>query len=45
MIADLFDQLDIPGMFSKIDQRLGYHLLVMKEEDAMKCASGQDSTF
>lgn len=35
-IDDLFDQLKSTRVFSKIDLRLGYHHLRIKEEDVMK---------
>ena len=37
-IDDLFDQLKTAGVFSKIDLRLGYHQLRIKEEDMSKSA-------
>ena len=37
-IDDLFDQLQGVGIFSKIDLRLGYHQLKIKEEDRPKSA-------
>jgi hypothetical protein len=33
MIDDLFDQMKDAAMFSKIDLRLGYHQLRIKEDD------------
>ena len=35
-IDDLFDQLKRASMFSKIDLRLGYHHVCIKEEDIFK---------
>ena len=37
-IDDLFDQLKMAGVFSKIDLRSGYHQLRIKEEDVSKSA-------
>jgi len=37
-IDDLFDQLASSAMFSKIDLRLGYHQLKIKNEDLSKIA-------
>jgi hypothetical protein len=35
-INDLFDQLKDEKIFSKIDFRLGYHLVIIKEKDIIK---------
>jgi hypothetical protein len=35
-IQDLFDQVKGAGVFSKIDLRLGYHQIKIKEEDIPK---------
>ncbi len=37
-INDLFDQLKGPGIFSKIDLKLGYHELRVKDADVPKTA-------
>jgi hypothetical protein len=37
-IQDLFDQVKGAGVFSKIDLRLGYHQIKIKEEDILKIA-------
>ena len=37
-IDDFFNQLKSAGVFSKIDLRLGYHQLRIKDEDVMKSA-------
>ena len=37
-VDDLFDQLQGPGVFSKIDLRSGYHQLRLKLEDVTKTA-------
>ena len=38
MIDDLFDQLQKSCVFSKIDLRLGYYQLKVKDEDVLKIA-------
>ncbi|GJW98436.1 putative reverse transcriptase domain-containing protein [Tanacetum coccineum] len=38
LIADLFDQLQGSSIYSKIDLRLGYHQLRVREEDILKTA-------
>nr|GEV48033.1 putative reverse transcriptase domain-containing protein [Tanacetum cinerariifolium] len=38
MIDDLFDQFQGPSVYSKIDLRLGYHQLRVREEDIPKIA-------
>ncbi|GJZ64092.1 putative reverse transcriptase domain-containing protein [Tanacetum coccineum] len=37
-IDDLFDQLQVSSVYSKIDLRLGYHQLRVREEDILKTA-------
>nr|GFB61975.1 reverse transcriptase [Tanacetum cinerariifolium] len=38
-IKDLFDQLQVSSVYSKIDLRSGYHQLRVREEDIPKTAS------
>ena len=38
MINDLFDQLEGAKVFSKIDLRIGYHQLKIREKDIPKTA-------